>query len=115
MEGFIGVSARARPSSTAWTSIAVIATPTTAEATGDGPVGPEGGPLHGATVPFFREEGKHGAGMPGDGPPKGPPIAGAPGGGPNLFNVLGPKKIALIALAGILVGALAALIPRYLV
>lgn len=71
--------------------------------------------LDAVTVPFFREEGQRDVGMPGDGPPKGPPIAGAPGGGPSVFKVLGPKKIALIALAGILVGALAALVPRYLV
>lgn len=51
--------------------------------------------------------------MPGDGP-NGPPIAGAPGGGPSLFAVLGTKKVVLVALAAVLVGALAALIPRYL-
>lgn len=53
--------------------------------------------------------------MPGDGPPKGPPIAGGPGGGPSVFKLLGPKKIALIALAGLLVGAGAAMVPRFLI
>ncbi len=51
--------------------------------------------------------------MPGDGPPSGPPIAGA-GGGQSVFKVLGPTKIAIVALAGILVGAAAAVIPRFL-
>lgn len=54
--------------------------------------------------------------MPGDGPPRGPPIAGGPGGGgPGVFKLLGPRKIALIALAGVLVGAAAALVPRFLI
>lgn len=52
--------------------------------------------------------------MPDDGPPKGPPIAGAGGGGPSMFKVLGPTKAILIALAAITVGALGALIPFYL-
>lgn len=52
--------------------------------------------------------------MPGDGPPRGPPIAGAPGGGPSAFKVLGLRKAALVALAGVLVGVAAALVPRFL-
>jgi hypothetical protein len=53
--------------------------------------------------------------MSDDGPPSGPPIAGAPGGGPSIFELLGPRRIALVAAAAVLVGSLAALIPRYLV
>lgn len=52
--------------------------------------------------------------MSGDGPPKGPPIAGA-GGGPSIFSLLGPKKIALVAMLAVLVGSAAALVPRYLI
>lgn len=81
---------------------------------GPGSTGRRGilGPSRG-TTPFFREEPQGRVAMPGDGP-NGPPIAGAPGGGPSLFAVLGTKKVVLVALAGVLVGALAALIPRYL-
>lgn len=50
--------------------------------------------------------------MPGDGPPKGPPIAGA-GGGPSVFKVLGPTKVILISMLAIAVGALGSLVPYY--
>lgn len=53
--------------------------------------------------------------MPGDSGPNGPPIAGAPGGGSNMFKTLGPTKVAIVATLAILVGALGAMIPKYLI
>lgn len=62
---------------------------------------------------FKGEEREARVEMPDDGAPKGPPIAGA-GGGPSMFKVLGPTKIAIVATLAILVGALGALVPQYI-
>lgn len=65
------------------------------------------------TVRFKGEEQKPPCTMPDDGAPRGPPIAGAGGGGPGMFQVLGPTKTILVTLAAITVGALGALLPYY--
>jgi len=51
--------------------------------------------------------------VPGDGPPRGPPIAGA-GGGPGITELLDTKQIVVISLLALAVGAAAAMVPKYL-
>lgn len=62
-----------------------------------------------------REKTKGGPTLPDDGPPQGPPIGGAPGGGPGVIEMIGKRKAALVALAGVIAGAAAAMVPRFLI
>jgi len=75
-----------------------------------------GGPgTVGRTVCLKGEKTKGRVTLPDDGPPQGPPIGGAPGGGPGVIEMIGKRKAALVALAGVIAGALASLIPRFLI
>jgi hypothetical protein len=67
-------------------------------------------------VSLKKEEAKRGVTLTDDGPPQGPPIGGAPGGGgPGVIEMIGKRKAALVALAGVIAGAAAAMVPRFLI
>lgn len=61
-----------------------------------------------------REEAKRGAAVSDDGP-KGPPIGASPNQGTDPIELIGKKKAALVALAGVIAGAAAAMVPRFLI
>ena len=61
-----------------------------------------------------REEAERGVALSDDGP-KGPPIGAAPNSGTDPIELIGKRKAALVALAGVLAGAAAAMVPRFLI
>lgn len=63
---------------------------------------------------FKREEAKRGATLSDDGP-NGPPIGASPNPGTDPIELIGKRKAALVALAGVIAGAAAAMVPRFLV
>jgi hypothetical protein len=61
-----------------------------------------------------REDAKRGVALPDDGP-RGPPIGASPNQGNDPIELIGKRKAALVALAGVLAGAAAAMVPRFLI
>lgn len=61
-----------------------------------------------------REKAKGGAALPDDGP-RGPPIGASPNQGQDPIELIGKRKAALVALAGVIAGAAAAMVPRFLI
>lgn len=60
------------------------------------------------------EKASGGLALPDDGP-NGPPIGASPNSGPDVLELIGKRKAALVAMAGALAGAAAAMVPRFLI